>query len=490
MIKEKIGINPLINNHIQILDRNTKRLSQLINQLLEFRKIQNQIIVLNLEKLDIISVARYVFYSLQETANQKEISYQFNSNFDQYIFYFDAQKIETVILNLLSNALKFTPQNESILLNINILEEKNICQIEVIDTGIGIEENKRNLLFSRFMQINFSETGTGIGLSLAKEFIESHQGEIKYENNKPKGSIFRIEFPLQANYDNANIIERQASKLYQDKNKEANSFKDIDSEILKDYHILIIEDNYDLLHILKNTFSEYVTVDIIDNGGKGIEKAIEGSPDLIICDVMLPEKDGFEITKELKSNFQTSHIPIILLTACSSLEDHLEGIKCGADYYITKPFSIKFLSSVVINLIQQREALKEKYSKNSLLSTTLLSNTDADKNFIDSIEQILDKNYADSSFSVDQFASSAQLSRTLFYKKIKGITGNTPNNLIKTKRLNKAAELLLTENYNVSEIAYMVGYDDPFYFSKLFKTHFKCSPSEFKEHIKTEFSKE
>ena len=224
-------------------------------------------------------------------------------------------------------------------------------------------------------------------------------------------------------------------------------------------------------------------VEVAEDGQKGLQKAVEINPDLIICDVMMPAMDGFEVTRRLKEDFQTCHIPIILLTAHSSIEHQLEGIQSGADAYIMKPFSLKYLVTRVFKLIEQREQLKKRFSNEYVLDGNLITSTDKDKEFFNLIDKILEEHLADTEFSVDKFAELAKQRRTIFYKKVKGITGLSPNELIKIKRLKRAAELLLQGDLTVSEISYKVGFDDPFYFSKCFKAQYKCSPSKYGQPI-------
>jgi CheY-like chemotaxis protein len=247
------------------------------------------------------------------------------------------------------------------------------------------------------------------------------------------------------------------------------------------YRLLIIDDNDDIRIFLQDAFANYMEVDVAEDGENGLNKAIENNPDLIICDVMMPVMDGFEVTRKLKSEFHTCHIPIVLLTAHSSPEHQLEGIESGADAYITKPFSLKYLVKRVMKLIEQREQLKRRFSKDFVIDGSLVAITDRDQDFMERIEKILEDNYKDVHFTIDRFVELADMKRTLFFKKVKGITGFSPNELIKLKRLNESAVLLRQGNWTVSEVSYKVGFDDPYYFSKCFKAHFNCTPSRFKQ---------
>lgn len=479
-----------VNKQVKILSRNSEILTRLIDQLLEFRKLQNNVLTLDLEETDIVDFSREIYNSFQEIADQKHIEYNFVSDADTYKMFIDRRKVDKILYNLLSNAFKFTSKKGKIEFIISFDDKARNCKIAIKDNGIGVDKDKQHLLFSRFMQINFSSSGTGVGLSLVKEFVDVHKGKIWYEDNTEKGSVFNVELSTNADtYKGENFITvshtdiiptTTGSKvLYPSDNAENIQLPEIEDSTLSNYKMLIIDDNDDIRNFLVDEFSKYFMVDTAENGKAGLQKAVETSPDLIICDVMMPEMDGFEVTRRLKEDFQTCHIPIILLTAHSSIEHQLEGIQSGADAYIMKPFSLKYLVARVFKLIEQREQLKKRFSNEYVLDGNLITQTDKDKEFFNLIDKILEDYMSDSEFSVDKFAELAKQRRTIFYKKVKGITGLSPNELIKVKRLKRAAELLLQGDLTVSEIAYKVGFDDPFYFSKCFKAQYKCSPSKY-----------
>lgn len=486
-MNEQSNIPDNIKKQLNILGRNSNTLSRLIDQLLEFRKLQNNILTLDLEEINMVEFVQEIYSGFQEIAERKNITYTFTSQPDSLRMYIDRRKVDKIIYNLLSNAFKFTPKDGEIEITISINPKNETCIISVKDNGIGIDKEKQHLLFSRFMQINFSSSGTGIGLSLVKEFVESHKGKIWYENNTNGGSIFHVELSTSKEvYEGENFIDMALPDII-DESISTNSpieqvphvLPEISESTLANYKMLIIDDNDDIRDFLIDEFSRYFMVDSAENGKQGLQKAIETNPDLIICDVMMPEMDGFEVTRLLKHEFQTCHIPIILLTAHSSIEHQLEGIESGADAYIMKPFSIKYLTTRVFKLIEQREQLKKRFSNEYVLDGNLITATDKDKEFFELIDRILEQNISNSEFSVDRFAELSKLRRTIFYKKVKGITGFSPNELIKIKRLKRAAEMLLSGEFTVSEISYKVGFEDPFYFSKCFKAQYNCSPSKY-----------
>lgn len=477
-------------NYINVLNNNSIILTKLIDQLLEFRKIQNNILTLDLEETDIIGFLKEIFISFQSISEQKNIQYIFTSETEHYKMYIDSRKLDKIMYNLLSNAFKFTPKDGKIELVVSIDIKSQTCLISVKDNGVGIPKEKQDILFKRFMQINFSYSGTGVGLSLVKEFVDVHKGKIWYESNKEKGSVFNVELSTNANtYQGENfitpdkldniLIKPSEISLYPTDNVGEIQMPEIEDSVLSNYNILIIDDNSDIRNYLADELSKYFMVTTAEDGKSGLQKAIESNPDLIICDVMMPEMDGFEVTRKLKEDFQTCHILIILLTAYSSIEKQMEGIKSGAEAYIMKPFSLKYLVVRVFKLIEQRELLKKRFSDEYNLDGNLISSSDKDKVFFNFIDEILEEHISDSQFSVDKFAELAKQRRTLFYKKVKGITGLSPNELIKLKRMKKAASLLLEGNLTVAEVSYKVGFDDPFYFSKCFKVHFNYSPSKY-----------
>lgn len=482
-----------------ILSRNSINLKRLIDQLLEFRKLQNDVLKLDLEEIDIVSFAQEIYVGFEEMAVRKAIDYRFESSVGSLAIFMDRKKIDKVLYNLLSNAFKFTPKGGYIELSVVEDVKSRKCIISVKDSGIGIPKEKQHLLFSRFSQINFSNSGTGVGLSLVKEFVDVHKGKVDFEDNPAGGSVFKVELSTaKETYSGENFVTVSsvtdlievpiAAQPVAEVEESKKTVEAVDRQVLAEYRLLIIDDNDDIRDFLKDGFSDSMMVDTAADGKEGLQKAVETNPDIIICDVMMPEMNGFEVTRQLKGDFQTCHIPIILLTAHSSIEHQLEGIDSGADAYITKPFSLKYVQRRVMKLIEQRELLKKRFSKEFVMDAALTNTTD--KEFFDKIEKILNENYEDSNFTIDKFIELSGIRRTIFFKKVKGITGFSPNELIKMKRLNRAAELLKQGELTISEVSYKVGFEDPFYFSKCFKAHFGCTPKNYKNHGMEEESKE
>lgn len=499
------------------IDRNTSHLLRLIDQLLEFRKLQNNKQKLHLQKSNMDEFLGEIFKSFENVAEKTNIDYKYIHSNEINQIYIDRNKVDKIVFNLLSNAFKFTPRGGKITLTTESDLHNEIFRISVADNGIGIPQEKQNLLFSRFMQINFSQSGTGIGLSLVNEFTNLHHGKAYFNENTGGGSVFTIELPLNEKvYMTDDFVEEQTITIDKDENKSYKMIDFIKHEDLdvsmnwlpnsplhgQKYKILVIDDNDDIRDFLTEKLSVYYDVITAEDGEKGIVSSMENDPDLIICDVMMPGMNGFDLTKRIKDDFATCHIPVILLTAYMADEHNTEGIEAGAEAYISKPFSLKHLLLQINKLLEKRENLHKHFANNYQVfknqetandnqSTNQevenedfptgekLGISDRDQQFLAFVYDILEKNITNPNFSVNDFASIANTGRTLFFKKIKYLTGYSPNEMIRARRMMKAAELLKTYKYNISEVSYMVGIYDPFYFSKCFKAHFGCSPTQY-----------
>lgn len=489
------------------LDKNTTHMMRLIDQLLEFRKLQNNKQKLNLQKTDAISFIGEISTSFSDVASRMSIKYNYLPSEETIPVYLDKNKVDKIIFNLLSNAFKFTPRGGNITLSVDKTPDENMLRISVADSGIGIPVEKQHLLFSRFMQINFSSNGTGIGLSLVNEFTRLHKGKVYYADNEGGGAVFTVELPIDSTiYQKEDFVIQQILVSRDDKKEAVDVTEFIAAEedplqnilpntpsIESKYKVLVIDDNDDIRTLLSNKLSPYFEVITAEDGSAGIKRSTEEDPDLIICDVMMPGMNGFELTRELKDNFETCHIPVVLLTAYTSDEYNSEGINAGAEAYITKPFSMNHLMLQINKLLEKREKLRMHYSSNKTMQEEAVETfeiPDLDGQFLKLIETLVEQNMNNPHFSVDMFAQKANMGRTLFYKKVKYLTGYPPNEFIRKRKMKKAAELLTSKQYNVSEVACMVGIDDQFYFSKCFKTEYGCPPSRFPEDYRKQSSKE
>lgn len=467
---------------IKVMDRSTQRMLRLINQLLEFRKMQHNKLVLSLEETDVIVFLYDIFLSFRETAEAKEMEFKFLPSVSSCPMFIDRGKLDKIVYNLLSNAFKYTPAGGKVTCTVDVEEEAGKLVIAVADTGIGIPKEKRGQLFSRFMQSSFSGDSMGIGLHLTHELVNVHKGIIEYAENKDGGSVFTVTLPLDRSVYEEKDFLVQTPLLDGGENTETV----IPHRMVKDEQpmnplnkkkILIIEDDKDIRDFLKKEIAVYFEVVAEADGVAGFERARTYDADLIICDVLMPGMNGYEVTRKLKNEFATSHIPIILLTAMGTTENKLEGVESGADAYVTKPFSFKLLLARMVQLIEQRDKLREKYLNDPSIERPAIYTSDKDKQFLEKLQGIIEEELGNADFTMEDFAAKMKVGRTVFAKKVRGLTGHTPNEYFRMIRMKKAAELLLEGSHNVSEVAYRVGISDPLYFSRCFKAQFGVSPS-------------
>ena len=478
---------------LRTMDKSTQRMLRLINQLLEFRKMQKSKLALSLEETDVIAFLYEIFLSFKDTSESKHMDFSFEPSQPSYKMYIDKGYLDKVTYNLLSNAFKYTPSNGKIIFKVDILEDKQQLRIQVIDNGIGIPKEKHSELFKRFMQSSFSHSSVGVGLHLTHELVNVHKGSISYEDNEGGGSVFTVILPTNSEiYQEKDFLvpnqllieeeEQQHAKEFIREEKPEDTFQP-PVDPLNKRKVLIIEDDTDIREFLKEEVGVYFEVEVAADGTSGFEKASTYDADLIICDVLMPGMSGFEVTRKLKNEFTTSHIPIILLTALDIEEKYQEGIESGADAYITKPFNVSLLLARIFKLIELRDKLRQKYSNEPGLAHSIICTNDKDQKFSAKLNEVLNEHMTDTEFSVNDFAGIMGLGRTVFYKKVRGVTGYSPYEYLRVMRLKKAAEMLLTEDLTIAEVAYSVGINDPFYFSKCFKSQFGVSPSAYRKKL-------
>ena len=496
-----------------VVERNTNRMLRLVNQILDFRKIQNKKMKMQVEQISLIDFIRKVMGNFDSIAEEHDIDFLLETEKEELYLWADSDKLEKIIFNLLSNAFKYTPNGKSI--RILVREDEKTISIAVQDQGIGIAENRRKSLFVRFENMvdknlfNYSQASTGIGLSLVKELVEMHHATINVDSKLGEGSNFEIDFLKGKEHysDSVEFILDDATTL-------PNSILPIADVVPEDLDIssinstlpegaskqvmLLVEDNQELRSFLRTVFSSVYRVIEAKDGMEGWSKALKFVPDIIISDVMMPEKDGIELVKELRADMTTSHIPIVLLTAKTSIETKIEGLEYGADDYITKPFSATYLKARVENLLEQRMKLQNLFRDNLLtngLSPLKEETQDAeekeklpemspnDRRFMDKLLELMEKNLDNGDLVVDDLVREVAVSRSVFFKKLKTITGLAPIEFIKEMRINKAVQLIETGEYNMTQISYMVGINDPRYFSKCFKAKMGMTPTEYRDNI-------
>lgn len=484
-----------------LVERNTHRMLRLVNQILDFRKIQNKKMKMRVQQIDLIPFTRHIMENFDSMADEHQIDFKLICQPTSLYIWADADKLEKILFNLLSNAFKYTPQGKEI--KITIQESEKDVTVSVEDQGVGIAENKQKALFTRFENLVdknlFNQSSTGIGLSLVKELIDMHHGKIDFYSKPGEGSSFTIHLLKgKEHYDISTefIISDQAvtsiNETYANGtlsliNEDTNNSISTDKETL-----LIVEDNVELRFFLRTIFISYFNVIEATNGNSGIEKSKQFLPDIIICDVMMPQKDGIEMLQELREEITTSHIPIVLLTAKSTIESKLAGMKFGADDYITKPFSATFLKARIFNLLEQRKKLQALYcaSLQPSIQAQIEQQTELptapklspnDQKFMDTILSFINKHLDNGDLMVEDIAKEANMSRSVFFKKLKTLTGLSPIEFLKDIRIKNAAELIKKNEYNMAQIAYMVGFNDSHYFSKCFKQQYGITPTEYKD---------
>lgn len=481
-------------NKILNIYKNGQQLNDLITELLDFRKQEAGQTKLKVRKVDIVEFLNDNYVLFKEFAQTKDISFEYIKSVEHFDLWFDRSQLQKAINNLLSNAFKYTPEKGTVTLGLTITETS--CIISVKDSGRGIDTESINHIFERFYQednSNLLNAGSGIGLALTKGIVDLHQGTISAVNNPKQGTTFTITLklgkehfdPSQIRLDNNHIKGNEVidrAKINELKPINLNPSSVEEDYVNKDTKLLIVEDNEDLRQTLIDIFSLYYEVLDAPDGEAGLQLIEEEQPDIIISDIVMPKMSGIDLCKAVKNNIDTCHIPVILLTAKTSLEHNLEGLKIGADDYISKPFNIEVLISRCNNLINSRRMLQEIFSKQPQMSTQKLATNPIDKQTLDRATIIIEKNLDNPQFNLKDFAKSMGMSRTNLFNKIKALTGQTPNNFISTMRLKKAAYLLKNQpELNITEIASVTGFSSSHYFSKCFKDSYQKTPSEYRD---------
>ncbi|HEX2919807.1 MAG TPA: ATP-binding protein [Bacteroidales bacterium] len=465
----------------ELMLQNANKLKNLINQLLDISKIEQGNFVLDIGRYDfnlVLKKAASMFYSLAE---DRQINYQVFEAKENLVFDFDNNRIEQVLCNLLSNSFKYTPKGGTII--IKVAKKNNNAILTVKDTGIGILQEDLGKVFNRFYQSGVSVSGNyegnGIGLSIVKEYIELHKGNITVRSEINKGTEFIIEIPLSGYEENATL---NFTESYQNDNGHWNRDYEYMQDIIPDKHketILIVEDNKDLRSYLSDCLSIKYNVIESENGNVGIEKAVKWIPDIIISDIMMPEIDGYQLLARVKSDVKTNHIPVILLTARVDLSSKMEGLKIGADDYLSKPFDEKELLLRIQNILQNRNRIQEKLRLQFSINPTEVFSLSKDEIFLRKLVNIVEDNLSNTDFDVEQLSSQIGLSRQQLFRKLKALVNQSPNQFIRLIRLKKACQLLKQNNASISEIAFLTGFDNLSYFTRKFKEEFKILPSDY-----------
>ncbi|TZF82782.1 response regulator [Pedobacter sp. BS3] len=470
---------------VKLVKNNADRLMRLINELLDFRKADTGNLKLSKSPTNLIAFSRDIFVSFEPMAQSRNIRYEFVCDTDRIDVAIDRLQMEKVVFNLLSNAFKFTPDNEHITCLIRV--NNNQVELKVSDNGRGIPYADQDKIFTSYYQAgNQNMTiGTGIGLALTRTIVQLHEGTITFESipaqpHSPGRTCFTVCLPLQE----INIRDDYSDDGFPVTNTVDEAYPASQQLTATDpavatHHILLVEDNEEVRQFIRESLSENYIIHECVNGLQGWQTAVELIPDLIISDVMMPEMDGIALSSKLKTDERTSHIPIILLTAKAAHTHQVSGLETGADVYITKPFSIKLLELNIRNLIRYREIMRDKFSQQVTLQPKNIVLESPDEKFLEKLMNIIETHMADPEFNVAALVSKIGMSQTVLYRKIKALTGLPITDFIKSVRLKQAAQLLSQHKLNISEVAYAVGFNDRKYFSKEFRKQFGKAPSEF-----------
>ena len=471
---------------------NTDRLLRLVNELMDFRKAEAGKLDLEVQQHNLIALLDEICYSFNGLAKNKNINLSFSTSVKELNIYFDKNQLEKVFYNLLSNAFKFTPKGGEV--SITVKESATDCTVEITDNGFGISEEDQKNLFRKFFQSKLQQVempGSGIGLAFSKSILELHKGSITVESKQAQNgenglSVFSVKLLKGLKHFNKHSLkESKSEENYQIINDfdvvEDDLFIDVQEHA--DIQILVIEDNTEIREFIKNSLNKTYQIETAKDGIEGIEKAFEILPDIIISDVKMPGKDGLEVCKLIKTDERTSHIPIILLTARTAHIHQLSGLENGADIYITKPFSLYLLKLNIRNLLNSRKTMRERFSQEMMLKPTNVIVNQADEKFLNRLMLIIENHIDDSEFDVEQLITEVGMSKRVLYKKLSSLTDMTAADFVRSVRLKKAAMLLENGGFNVSEVAFAVGFNDPKYFTKSFKKQFGKSPREYQNEL-------
>ena len=472
---------------VNSMQKSVNRLLRMINQLLEFSKMHEGKLKLAVEKTDIVGFMRDIYSSFYAIAENKRINYQFTTFAQSYEMYIDREYLDKIAYNIISNAFKYTPSRNDITVRIGKDDNSNMVTITVEDTGIGISKEKQKELFTRFNQSTFAKDSIGIGLHLTQELVRVHHGTINYQENPKGGSIFTVALPSDSSVYSENDYLVADNVLLKEENENTgqplSEYREHLAEPMNDLYVLIVEDDNDVRDFLQNELHRYFNTYSACDGKEAVDKIKEQKPDLIISDVMMPIMNGYELTQYVRKTPELADIPIILLTALSEGTKQVKGLDSGADVFLTKPFSRSVLLAQCTQLLQQRKRLRISYAKEVVgkVEVPALIVEEQEKRLRAQFDTWLSSHLKDSNLNIDEFAEKMGYGRTTFYKKFKSMTGFTPNDYIKNMRMQKAIELLKDETLTVAQVSYEVGIDDPYYFSKSFKSFFGISPTQYRK---------
>ena len=481
-------------SQLTMIRSNVNKLRRLLQQILDFRKVESGNMKLSVSKSDVISfiddVCKIHFTPLMRKKNQ---TFTFLTEDRHLMAYFDRDKLDKIVSNLLSNACKYTANGGDIKLIVDSYWESEYhhLRIQVVDTGEGIAPADLENVFKRFYTINKGDESesNGIGLSLTKDLVELHHGTINVESELGKGSTFTVDLPINKDsYQEDELISEHISVNGINTDLILEKEELIDSKVgegedmqIADVHLLLVEDNEELLFLMEKILSKHYHVLIAKDGLEALNVIKDNEIDIIISDVMMPEMDGLEFCRTLKSNLETSHIPIILLTAKNTVEDRIECYNAGADGYISKPFELKILEARINNFIMHKKNKQEEFRSNVEVNIDSLEPSSMDKEFLDKVISVIKSNMSEGDFDVVQLADALAVSKSSLYRKMKIATGLSPIEFIRNIRLKHGSQLLKDKSISVAEVAYECGFSNPKYFATCFKEEFGVTPKEYQK---------
>lgn len=483
---ESEKLDSSVSNVLYNVQSQSKRLLSLVTQFLDFNKAESNALKLNAVKQDIVPIFKNIYNSFVFEADRKKIKFLFEANKEQIFLEIDKDKIESIVYNLLSNAFKFTPNGGEISFKVLLKENESICEFLILDSGKGISANDKVKVFNRFYQVSQAEpgqyAGTGIGLAFVKDLVELHKGTIDIEDNTPTGTIFKIILPAVNSGKGGEQLDQFIA--YEEMAVEDHPSVTNENEDLP--IILIVEDNEELNYYISETLKPIGKVISARNGKEGLAQSLNIIPDLIVSDIMMPELNGYQLAEALKSDIRTSHIPIILLTAKSDEPSYVEGLRLGADMYLTKPFSPRILISHVKNLIQSRKVLKVLFAQQLRIEPNEIAVISFEEEFIKKLIDYIEEHISEDELSIDKMADHVFMSRSTLYRKLKALTGMSISDFVRLIKLKRSAQFLATGKYTVNMAAFEAGFNDLKYFRKVFQNQFGINPS---EYLKREKSK-
>lgn len=471
---------------LNIVHKNVAVLLRLVNQILDFRKFEDGKLQLRLSQFDLHASLLEWADAFRTLSFRKHIHFQIDADADtDFTVTADAEKLERIVYNLLSNSFKFTPENGQISMHLSSCTKNGepAVRLQVTDTGVGMPAEHVRHIFDSFYQIDVHHAGSGIGLALVKAFVEMHHGTISVDTTEGQGTCFTIEIPacqsgtLDPDTTRSAVLTnlREGAVLAADQE----TLQAVAPESTPDDKetILVIDDNLDIRDYVRSVLQDEYNVIEAANGQEGLQQAMKYVPDAIICDVMMPVMDGMECCRRLKSEVQTSHIPVMMLTAYAVDEQKIKGYECGADSYISKPFSARLLTVRLRNLIENRRRLQSLFADISNVSLQKTPVAEVDKGFLEKLHRLIEERLSDPDLSVEELGEQIGLSRVQLYRKTKALCGYSPNELLRIARLKKAASLLASTEKTISEITYEVGFSSPSYFTKCYKEYFGENPT-------------